>query len=99
MPLPLLCCLLGLGATIIIGIIGALLNRSITQIDKKIDDNCTAVSKLSGEMKGYEMLAKHLAEKNEKLETKVEVLTESHARIDKFIAVQVALHKVHIPEN
>ncbi|MBH8559002.1 hypothetical protein [Hymenobacter negativus] len=97
MPLPLLCCLLGLGSTIIIAVIGGLLSRSIRQMDEKLDTNCDAVAAIKADMKGYELLAQHLTEKNNKLEQKVDTLSKSHAEIDKFIAVQVALHKITPP--
>lgn len=101
MPLPLLCCLLGLGATIIIGLIGGLLNRSIGQIDKKLDGNCeataattAAVAVLSADFQGYKTLTDHLRTEVQEVKRENNVLREAHHAIDKRIAVQQALHPV-----
>jgi hypothetical protein len=87
MPLPLLCCLLGLGATIIMAIIGGLLNRSIGQIDRKLDANCDAVATITADLQGYKQLVGYLREEVKEMKGENNILREAHHAIDKRIAV------------
>ena len=94
MPLPLLCCLLGLGASVIIAIIGGLLNRSIGQMDKKLDANCEATAALTADFQGYKQLTDYLSGEVREVKNENRTLREAHHAIDKRIAVQQALHPV-----
>ncbi|MGI4834624.1 MAG: hypothetical protein ACRYFK_14305 [Janthinobacterium lividum] len=98
MPLPLLCCLIGLAATVIMGVIGALLNRSIGQIDKKLDGNCEAVATLALDFQGYKQLTDYLSGEVREVKQENRTLREAHHAIDKHIAIQKALHP-HLPAN
>jgi hypothetical protein len=96
-PLPLLCCLIGLVATLFIAIVGGLLSRSIGQIDKKLDANCDAVGEIKADLKGYEQLVGYLRTEVSEVKNENRTLRDSHHAIDKRIAVQLALHPTNPP--
>ncbi|MGY2133663.1 hypothetical protein ACW9KT_15645 [Hymenobacter sp. HD11105] len=86
--------ILGLIASVIIGIITSLLKRSLDGIDKKMDSTCAAVELMKLEMAGYSELTKYLKSDVEHLKRENKTLFSSHAAIDKHIAVQEALKAV-----
>jgi hypothetical protein len=92
MPLPIICCLIGLGASAVLAVIGGLLNRSISQIDKKLDGNCEAVTALSADFQGYKQLTDYLSGEVKEIKNENRTLRDAHHAIDKRIAVQQALH-------
>lgn len=92
MPLPLLCCLIGLVFTVVMAIIGGLLNRSIGQMDKKLDANCEATAEIKADMQGYKLLVDYLRTEVGEVKAENRTLREAHHAIDKHIAVQKALH-------
>ncbi|MBH8569348.1 hypothetical protein KB206_10665 [Microvirga sp. STS02] len=91
MPLPLLCCLIGLVFTVIMAMVGGLLNRSINQMDKKLDANCDAVAAITADLQGYKQLVEYLRDEVKEQKTENRVLRDAHHAIDKSIAVAAAM--------
>lgn len=89
-----------LGSTLV-GLLAWLFQRTITGIDKKVDDTHAIAAKTSevvqemrAEMSGYNMLVKYLSDDVKELKGENRVLRDAHHHFDKFIAVQQALHKI-----
>lgn len=76
---------IALTVSLVVGIIGYLLNRSIGGIDKKLDATCNAVEAMKLEMRGYEELAKYLKADVEAVKAENTVLRRSFTEIDKLI--------------
>ncbi len=83
-------------------IIGGLLNRSIGQLDKKmdsqgakLDDNCTATQTIHSDLQGYKQLVGYLREEVKQMKGENNTLREAHHAIDKRIAVVQALNPTH----
>ena len=91
MPLPLICCLIGLVFTVIMAMIGGLLNRSIGQMDRKLDANCDAVAAITADLQGYKQLVQYLREEVKEQKQENRVLRDAHHAIDKSIAVAAAI--------
>ncbi|WP_126691957.1 hypothetical protein [Hymenobacter gummosus] len=88
--------------TALIGVVGYLLNRSISQIDAKLSSTATSVDTMRADMNtmkldmnGYAKLSEYQEKRLVMLETQNASLHRSVGSFDKFIAVQVALGKVH----
>ena len=79
---------IGLVVTIVLGIIGTLLRRSIDGLDKKLDTTCGAVEAMKLEMKGYETLTQYLKSDVESLKNENGSLRKSFNEIDKVIYAQ-----------
>lgn len=106
MPLPLLCCLIGLTFSVIMAMIGGLLSRSIGQIDKKLDsqgqkldDNCAATQTIHSDLQGYKLLVNYLRDEVKDQKHENSVLREAHHATDKRIAIVQALHPAAFPKN
>lgn len=91
--------------TVIIGIISWLFNRAVAGVDGKVNGACEkmdkaveAVQEMRLEMTGYKELVSYLRTDVVELKGENKSLRESHAVIDKYIAVQQALHP-HGPRN
>lgn len=76
---------IGLGVTLLIGLVGWLLNRSITGIDKKLDTTCNAVEAMKLEMVGYQKLAEYLKADVDTMKAENHTLRKSFYQMDKII--------------
>ena len=76
---------IGLVVTIVLGIIGSLLKRSIDSLDKKLDTTCGAVEAMKLEMVGYQKLTEYLKADVESLKNENGSLRKSFNEVDKFI--------------
>jgi uncharacterized protein YoxC len=76
---------IGLVVTIVLGIIGSLLSRSISSLDSKLDTTCNAVEAMKLEMKGYETLTQYLKADVESLKNENGSLRKSVNEMDKWI--------------
>lgn len=77
--------IIGLAVTIVVSLIGYLLNRSISAIDKKLDTTCNAVEAMKIEMVGYQKLAEYLKADVDAMKTENSTLRKSVTEMDKWI--------------
>ncbi|QKG57000.1 hypothetical protein GKZ68_10400 [Hymenobacter sp. BRD128] len=77
--------IIGLAATIILGLIGSLLKRSIDSLDKKLDTTCNAVEAMKLEMVGYQKLTEYLKADVESGKQEISTLRKSFTEMDKLI--------------
>lgn len=80
--------IIGLVVTLALGVIGALLRRSIDGLDKKLDTTCGAVEAMKLEMKGYETLTQYMKSDVESLKNENGSLRKAFNEIDKVIYAQ-----------
>lgn len=76
---------IGLVVTIVLGLIGTLLRRSIENLDTKLDTTCNAVEAMKLEMKGYDALTKYLKQDVDSLKNENASLRKSVTEMDKWI--------------
>ena len=77
--------LVGLVVSVVLGLIGYLLKRSIDNLDAKLDATCGAVEAMKLEMKGYEALTQYLKADVEAGKQEISTLRSAFYSIDRII--------------
>lgn len=80
--------IVGLVVSMVLGLIGFLLKRSIDNLDDKLDTTCTAVDAMEKKMVGYQMLTEYLKQDVDSLKNENNSLRKSFNEIDKIIFAQ-----------